>query len=196
MNERYEYLCGQRDDVLTSKRDLEGIIGDITGQMTDIFVTEFGRINTYFGQTFTEMFGGGKASLELEDRSQPLTCGIEIRVQPPGKQLKTITLLSGGEKAFVAIALYFAILKVRPTRSACSTRSTPRWTTGMSNASRAYLRGFSGKTQFIVITHRRGTMEAADVLYGVTMQEQGISRILHLDLNQMEHQLGISEEIK
>ena len=115
VNERYEYLCGQRDDVLTSKRDLEGIIGDITGQMTDIFVTEFGRINTYFGQTFTEMFGGGKASLELEDRSQPLTCGIEIRVQPPGKQLKTITLLSGGEKAFVAIALYFAILKVRPT---------------------------------------------------------------------------------
>ena len=83
MNERYEYLCGQRDDVLTSKRDLEGIIGDITGQMTDIFVTEFGRINTYFGQTFTEMFGGGKASLELEDRSQPLTCGIEIPCSRP-----------------------------------------------------------------------------------------------------------------
>ena len=196
VNERYEYLCGQRDDVLTSKRDLEGIIGDITGQMTDIFVTEFGRINTYFGQTFTEMFGGGKASLELEDRSQPLTCGIEIRVQPPGKQLKTITLLSGGEKAFVAIALYFAILKVRPTPfcmldeidAALDDRNVERFA--------GYLRGFSGKTQFIVITHRRGTMEAADVLYGVTMQEQGISRILHLDLNQMEHQLGISEEIK
>ena len=196
VNERYEYLCGQRDDVLTSKRDLEGIIGDITGQMTDIFVTEFGRINTYFGQTFTEMFGGGKASLELEDRSQPLTCGIEIRVQPPGKQLKTITLLSGGEKAFVAIALYFAILKVRPTPfcmldeidAALDDRNVERFA--------GYLRGFSGKTQFIVITHRRGTMEAADVLYGVTMQEQGISRILHLDLNQMEQQLGISEEIK
>ena len=167
-----------------------------TGQMTDIFVTEFGRINTYFGQTFTEMFGGGKASLELEDRSQPLTCGIEIRVQPPGKQLKTITLLSGGEKAFVAIALYFAILKVRPTPfcmldeidAALDDRNVERFA--------GYLRGFSGKTQFIVITHRRGTMEAADVLYGVTMQEQGISRILHLDLNQMEHQLGISEEIK
>ena len=167
-----------------------------TGQMTDIFVTEFGRINTYFGQTFTEMFGGGKASLELEDRSQPLTCGIEIRVQPPGKQLKTITLLSGGEKAFVAIALYFAILKVRPTPfcmldeidAALDDRNVERFA--------GYLRGFSGKTQFIVITHRRGTMEAADVLYGVTMQEQGISRILHLDLNQMEQQLGISEEIK
>lgn len=142
------------------------------------------------------MFGGGKASLELEDRSQPLTCGIEIRVQPPGKQLKTITLLSGGEKAFVAIALYFAILKVRPTPfcmldeidAALDDRNVERFA--------GYLRGFSGKTQFIVITHRRGTMEAADVLYGVTMQEQGISRILHLDLNQMEQQLGISEEIK
>lgn len=141
--------AGQRDDVLTSKRDLEGIIGDITGQMTDIFVTEFGRINTYFGQTFTEMFGGGKASLELEDRSQPLTCGIEIRVQPPGKQLKTITLLSGGEKAFVAIALYFAILKVRPTPfcmldeidAALDDRNVERFA--------GYLRGFSGKTQFI-----------------------------------------------
>ncbi len=194
VNERYEYLTGQRDDVLTSKRDLEGIISDITAQMTDIFTTEFAKINHYFGETFTEMFGGGKASLELEDATQPLSCGIEIRVQPPGKQLKTITLLSGGEKAFVAIALYFAILKVRPTPfcmldeidAALDDRNVERFA--------GYLRGFSGKTQFIVITHRRGTMEAADVLYGVTMQEQGISKILHLDLNQMEQQLGIKTE--
>ena len=194
VNERYTYLTEQRDDVLTSKRELEGIIGDITKQMTDIFTTEFAKINTYFGQTFTEMFGGGKASLELEDPSQPLTCGIEIRVQPPGKQLKTITLLSGGEKAFVAIALYFAILKVRPTPfcmldeidAALDDRNVERFA--------GYLRVFSGKTQFIVITHRRGTMEAADVLYGVTMQEQGISKILHLDMNQMEQQLGIYTE--
>ena len=191
VNERYTYLCSQRDDVLTSKRELEGIIGDITKQMTEIFVGEFARINTYFGQTFTEMFGGGKASLELEDKTQPLTCGIEIRVQPPGKQLKTITLLSGGEKAFVAIALYFAILKVRPTPfcmldeidAALDDRNVERFA--------GYLRGFSNKTQFIVVTHRRGTMEAADVLYGVTMQEQGISKILRLDLNQMERELGI-----
>lgn len=115
MNERYEYLAGQRDDVLHARGELESIVSSITNEMTDIFVREFGRINEYFGQTFTEMFGGGKASLVLEDPSQPLECGIEIRVQPPGKQLKTITLLSGGEKAFVAIALYFAILKVRPT---------------------------------------------------------------------------------
>ena len=193
VNERYEYLAGQRDDVFTSKRELEGIISDITKQMTEIFTTEFTKINTYFGQTFTEMFGGGKASLELEDVNAPLTCGIEIRVQPPGKQLKTITLLSGGEKAFVAIALYFAILKVRPTPfcmldeidAALDDRNVERFA--------SYLRGFSEKTQFIVITHRRGTMEAADMLYGVTMQEQGISKILHLDLNQMEQQLDIIE---
>lgn len=194
VNERYEYLTGQRDDVLTSKRDLEGIISDITTQMTEIFTTEFAKINTYFGQTFTEMFGGGKASLELEVPEEPLTCGIEIRVQPPGKQLKTITLLSGGEKAFVAIALYFAILRVRPTPfcmldeidAALDDRNVERFA--------SYLRGFSTNTQFIVITHRRGTMEAADMLYGVTMQEQGISKILHLDLNQMEQQLDIISE--
>ena len=194
VNERYEYLTGQRDDVLISKRDLEGIIRDITVQMTEIFTTEFAKIDTYFGQTFTEMFGGGKASLELEDPEEPLTCGIDIRVQPPGKQLKTITLLSGGEKAFVAIALYFAILRVRPTPfcmldeidAALDDRNVERFAT--------YLRGFSTDTQFIVITHRRGTMEAADVLYGVTMQEQGISKILHLDLNRMEKQLDIISE--
>ena len=191
VNERYTYLTEQRDDVLHSKRDLEGIIADITKQMTEIFTEEFTKINTYFGQTFVEMFGGGKASLELEDPSQPLTCGIEIRVQPPGKQLKTITLLSGGEKAFVAIALYFSILKVRPTPfcmldeidAALDDRNVERFAT--------YLRNLSQNTQFIVITHRRGTMEASDVLYGVTMQEQGISKILHLDLNQMEQQIGI-----
>ena len=193
VNERYEYLAGQRDDVLTSKRELEGIIADITKQMTEIFSTEFARINTYFSQTFVEMFGGGKASLELEDEANPLTCGIEIRVQPPGKQLKSITLLSGGEKAFVAIALYFAILKVRPTPfcmldeidAALDDRNVERYA--------KYLRTLCQKTQFIVITHRRGTMEASDVLYGVTMQEQGISKILHLDLNQMEQALGIVE---
>ena len=191
VNERYEYLCTQRDDVLHAKNDLLAIIRDITTQMTEIFTQEFAKINTYFGQTFTEMFGGGKASLDLDDPQAPLTCGIEINVQPPGKQLKTITLLSGGEKAFVAIALYFAILKVRPTPfcmldeidAALDDRNVERFAN--------YLRTFCAKTQFIVITHRRGTMEAADVLYGVTMQEHGVSKILHLDLNQMQKMLGI-----
>ena len=193
VNERYEYLSTQRDDVLQAKADLELIIHDITEQMTQIFVEEFDKINTYFGQTFVEMFGGGKGSLVLEDPADPLGCGIEIRVQPPGKQLKTITLLSGGEKAFVAIALYFAILKVRPTPfcmldeidAALDDRNVERYA--------SYLRTLCKKTQFIVITHRRGTMEEADILYGVTMQEQGVSKILHLDLNQMVQQLGITE---
>ena len=193
VNERYQYLAEQRDDVLNSKKDLEGIIRDITKEMTVIFVEEFRKIDQYFGQTFEEMFGGGKGSLVLEDPENPLTCGIEIRVQPPGKQLKTITLLSGGEKAFVAIALYFAILKVRPTPfcmldeidAALDDRNVERFA--------SYLRSLGKKTQFIVITHRRGTMEASDVLYGVTMQEQGISKLLRLDLNQMEEYLGIVE---
>ena len=193
VNERYTYLATQRDDVLSSKRDLEGIIRDITREMTTIFVEEFKKIDHYFGQVFEEMFGGGKGALILEDPENPLTCGIEIRVQPPGKQVKTITLLSGGEKAFVATALYFAILKVRPTPfcmldeidAALDDRNVERYA--------KYLRGLSKNTQFIVITHRRGTMEAADVLYGVTMQEQGISKLLRLDLNQMEQYLGIVE---
>ena len=193
VNERYSYLASQRDDVLTSKRELESIIRDITKEMTSIFVTEFGKIDHYFGQVFEEMFGGGKGQLILEDPENPLTCGIEIRVQPPGKQVKTITLLSGGEKAFVATALYFAILKVRPTPfclldeidAALDDRNVERFA--------SYLHNLSKNTQFIVITHRRGTMEASDVLYGVTMQEQGVSKLLRLDLNQMEAYLGIAE---
>ncbi len=193
VNERYSYLVEQRDDVLGSKRELESIIRNITQEMTTIFVEEFKKIDHYFGQTFEEMFGGGKAQLLLEDPEDPLGCGIEIRVQPPGKQVKTITLLSGGEKAFVATALYFSILKVRPTPfcildeidAALDDRNVERFA--------SYLHNLSKKTQFIVITHRRGTMEASDVLYGVTMQEHGVSKLLRLDLNQMEQYLGIVE---
>ena len=193
VNERYTYLAEQRDDVLNSKRELESIIRNITAEMTTIFVTEFNKIDHHFGMVFEEMFGGGKGQLILEDPENPLTCGIEIRVQPPGKQVKTITLLSGGEKAFVATALYFAILKVRPTPfclldeidAALDDRNVERFA--------RYLHNLAKATQFIVITHRRGTMEAADVLYGVTMQEQGVSKLLRLDLNQMEEYLGIVE---
>ena len=193
VNERYTYLSQQQEDVLVSKRELESIIRDITKEMTTIFVEEFQKIDHYFGITFEEMFGGGKGQLILEDPENPLTCGIEIRVQPPGKQLKTITLLSGGEKAFVATALYFAILKVRPTPfclldeidAALDDRNVERFA--------SYLHNLAKNTQFIVITHRRGTMEASDVLYGVTMQEQGVSKLLRLDLNQMEEYLGIVE---
>ena len=193
VNERYSYLTEQRDDVLNSKRELESIIHNITQEMTTIFVAEFQKIDHHFGVVFEEMFGGGKGQLVLENPEEPLTCGIEIRVQPPGKQVKTITLLSGGEKAFVATALYFAILKVRPTPfclldeidAALDDRNVERFA--------SYLHNLSKNTQFIVITHRRGTMEASDVLYGVTMQEQGVSKLLRLDLNQMEEYLGIVE---
>jgi len=191
VNERYTYLTGQRDDVERAKGELETIIGNITGEMKTIFAREFKVINEAFGQTFHELFRGGKATLELEDPEDILNCGIEIKVQPPGKALKIITLLSGGEKAFVAIALYFAILKVRPTpfvvmdeiEAALDDNNVVRFAD--------YMRTMAEKTQFIVITHRRGTMEEADVLYGVTMQEQGISRMLTINLNDVEKELKL-----
>ena len=191
VNERYTYLTDQRDDVEKAKMELEEVIGQITGEMRAIFSREFQSINESFGQTFQELFGGGRAALELEDPDDILNCGIEIKVQPPGKALKTITLLSGGEKAFVAIALYFSILKVRPTpfvvmdeiEAALDDNNVVRFA--------RYMRGMSEKTQFIVITHRRGTMEEADVLYGVTMQEQGVSRMLTINLNDVEKELKL-----
>ena len=191
VNERYTYLTDQRDDVQRAKGELEEIIADITGEMKTIFAREFQTIDQAFGQTFTELFGGGKATLELEDPEDILNCGIEIKVQPPGKALKIITLLSGGEKAFVAIALYFAILKVRPTpfvvmdeiEAALDDNNVARFA--------HYMRSMADKTQFIVITHRRGTMEEADILYGVTMQEQGVSRMLTINLNDVEKELKI-----
>ena len=191
VNERYTYLTEQRDDVEKAKKELEEVIAQITGEMKTIFAREFETINQAFGQTFQELFGGGKAALELEDPEDILNCGIEIKVQPPGKALKVLSLLSGGEKAFVAIALYFAILKVRPTpfvvmdeiEAALDDNNVVRFA--------RYMRSMSDKTQFIVITHRRGTMEEADVLYGVTMQEQGVSRMLTINLNDVEKELNI-----
>ena len=191
VNTRYTYLSEQRSDVEQAKEELLGIIDQITQQMTSIFAEQFQLLNESFQETFLELFGGGKARLELEDENDILNCGIEIKVQPPGKQLKTITLLSGGEKAFVAIALYFAILKVHPTpfcvmdeiEAALDEANVVRYA--------RYMRRIAGKTQFIVITHRRGTMEEADVLYGVTMQEKGVSRILTINLNDMAKELHI-----
>ena len=191
VNGRYTYLTGQRDDVEKAKEELAGIIKDITDQMTEIFAQQFKLLSESFQTTFTELFGGGQATLELEDESDILGCGIEIKAQPPGKTLKTISLLSGGEKAFVAIALYFSILKVHPTpfcvmdeiEAALDDINVTRYA--------RYMRQLAGNTQFIVITHRRGTMEEADVLYGVTMQERGVSKILTINLNDMAKELKI-----
>ena len=191
VNERYTYLTDQRDDVDKAKKELEEIIAGITDEMKTIFQREFATINEAFGTTFLELFGGGKATLELEDPNDILNCGIEIKVQPPGKALKIITLLSGGEKAFVAIALYFAILKVRPTPFVVMDEIEAALDDPNVSRFAHYMRTMSEKTQFIVITHRRGTMEEADVLYGVTMQEQGVSRMLTINLNDVEKELNI-----
>ncbi|NCB63191.1 MAG: chromosome segregation protein SMC, partial [Clostridia bacterium] len=191
INERYTYLTDQRDDVTKAKRELEKVIAEITSEMKSIFSEQFAVINKAFGETFLELFGGGRATLELEDENDILSCGIEIKVQPPGKALKIITLLSGGEKAFVAIALYFAILKVRPTPFCVMDEIEAALDDANVTRYARYLRMMADKTQFIVITHRRGTMEEADVLYGVTMQEQGISKLLTINLNDVEKELNI-----
>ena len=182
VNTRYEFLAGQRDDVEKAKSELVGIINDITGEMKAVFTERFREIDSCFRQTFLELFGGGKAALVLEDESDVLNCGIDIKVQPPGKALSNISLLSGGEMAFVAIALYFAILKVRPTPFCVMDEIEAALDEANVSRYAQYMRRMSDKTQFLVITHRRGTMEEADMLYGVTMQEKGVSTVIELDL--------------
>ncbi len=181
---RYEFLASQRDDVEKAKNELLGIIRDVTKEMTAVFSEQFKQINVAFQQTFKDLFGGGKASLELEDDNNILECGIEIRCQPPGKALSTLSLMSGGEMAFVAIALYFAILKVRPTPFCVMDEIEAALDEANVNRFADYMRRMAERTQFIVITHRRGTMEEADMLYGVVMQEKGVSTVLELDLEQ------------
>ena len=182
VNTRYAFLSEQRADVDKAKSELLDIIRDITGQMETVFVERFNQINECFHETFLDLFGGGKAALRLEDENDVLNCGIEIKVQPPGKALSNISLMSGGEMAFVAIALYFAILKVRPTPFCVMDEIEAALDDANVNRYAAYMRKMSDKTQFLVITHRRGTMEEADMLYGVTMQEKGVSTVIELDL--------------
>ena len=186
VSERYEFYTTQRDDVEKAKNELLGIIEEITSHMKTIFIREFTLINESFERTFKELFGGGKASLILEDPDDVLSCGIEIEVQPPGKSLKTITLLSGGEKAFVAIAIYFAILSVRPPPFVVMDEIDAALDDANVIRFADYMRFMSNNTQMIVISHKRGTMEEADVLYGITMQELGVSNILCIDLDEAE----------
>ncbi len=191
VRERFDFLDSQMTDLKKSKADLEKIIKELLWQMTTIFTEKFEQLNIEFGKTFTELFGGGKAELILVDPEDVLGCGIDIRVAPPGKIIKNIVSLSGGEQAFSAIALYFAILKIRPTPF-CMMDEIEAALDDVNVAKFASkLRDFCEKTQFIVITHRRGTMEEADVLYGVTMQERGISKLLTINVNEMERQLKL-----
>jgi chromosome segregation protein len=191
VSERYEFMKTQTDDVEKSKQELAGLIGGLTSKMREIFAQQFQLINANFGKTFVELFGGGSARLEFSEPDDVLTSGIEIIVEPPGKIIKNLSMLSGGERAFVAIALYFAILKVRP--SPFCVLDEIEAALDDSNVSRfaAYLRRMCGETQFIVITHRRGTMDEADMLYGVTMQDEGVSKLLTLNVGELVEKLGI-----
>ena len=194
INARYEFLTGERDDVENAKRELNGVIDELTEQMKSIFQERFAQINHHFNETFVEMFGGGKASLELGDEQDILECDIEIKAQPPGKSLKTISLLSGGEKAFAAIALYFAMLKVRPTPFCMIDEIDAALDAANVVRFADYMRRMSDKTQFIVITHRRATMERADMLYGLTMQQQGVTKMLTINLDEAEREFIKKDE--
>ena len=185
VSERYEFLTGQRDDLVAAQKDLLGIIADMTKVMKSEFQVKFNDIAKYFKQTFTELFGGGTASLSLEDPDDILNCGINIDVQPPGKKLQSLLLLSGGERALSAIALLFAILKTRPTPFCFLDEIEAALDDANVYRFADYIRNYSENTQFIVVTHRRGTMEAADVIYGVTMQEKGVSKLLELNINEL-----------
>jgi len=189
VNTRYMFLTSQRDDVEKAKNELLVIIGDITTHMRDIFLREFEIINISFEKTFKELFGGGRASLVLEDPEDVLGCGIEIKVQPPGKSLKILSLLSGGEKAFVAIAIYFAILSVRPPPFVVMDEIDAALDDANVLRFASHMRRLSNETQMLVISHKRGTMEEADVLYGVTMQELGVSSLLMIDLDEAERHM-------
>ena len=182
LKERYDFMSEQRVDLENAMSKLRKMITDMTAIMKEQFKENFEVINKNFEEVFKELFGGGTASLRLEDESNILECGIEITVQPPGKKLQNMTLLSGGEKAFTAIALLFAILKINPApfcvldeiEAALDDVNVYRYA--------EYLKKFAKDTQFLVITHRKGTMEAADTVYGVTMEENGISKLLSIKL--------------
>ncbi len=183
LKDRYDFMSEQRLDLENTMSKLRKVITDMTQIMKEQFREKFKIINKNFGEVFAELFGGGKASLNLEDEENILECGIEITVQPPGKKLQNMMLLSGGEKAFTAIALLFAILKINPApfcvldeiEAALDDVNVFRYAD--------YLKKFTEHTQFLVITHRKGTMEAADTVYGVTMEESGISKLLSMKLN-------------
>lgn len=181
VSERYEFMTSQIEDVEKSKKELENLISELTSNMKTMFTESFNIINENFKKIFVELFGGGKAELVLTEPENVLESGIEIIVAPPGKVIKNLSLLSGGEQAFIAIAIYFSILKLRPSPFCVLDEIEAALDDVNVSKYANYLRNFTDTTQFIVITHRRGTMEEADVLYGVTMQEKGISKLLKMD---------------
>ena len=191
VSERYQFMSAQVNDVEKSKKEITSLITNLTKQMKEVFVESFDQINKNFTYTFKELFGGGTASLSLSDPENILTSGIDILVHPPGKIVVHLDALSGGEKALVAIALYFSIMKVRPAPFCVMDEIEAALDDVNVYRFASYLRRMTEKTQFILITHRRGTMEEADVLYGVTMQDEGISKLLELRSTEVAAKLGI-----
>lgn len=191
VKERYDFLSAQVEDLEKSKAELLEIITGLEGEMCENFVEAFEKINKNFRIVFRELFGGGEAELTLTDPENVLTSGIEIRVAPPGKIIKSLMLLSGGEQSFVAIALIFAILRVNPTPFCIFDEIEAALDEANVFRFADYIKRYSDRNQFIVITHRRPTMEAADKLYGVTMYEKGISKVLTLDVGEIEEKIGL-----
>ena len=185
VSKRYEFLSGQRNDLQEAKKDLNGIIAEMIKEMETRFKTEFEKISKHFKTTFTELFGGGTGELSLGDPTNVLESPININVQPPGKKLQSLSLLSGGERALSAIALLFAIIKIRPTPFCFLDEIEAALDEANVYRFADYIKNYSKNTQFILITHRRGTMECADTIYGITMQEKGVSKLLRLNLGEI-----------
>lgn len=190
--EKYTMYKTQIADVQKSKAELNKLIETLTQQMKELFVLKFDEINTHFKHIFTELFGGGSGYLELTDRSDVLNCGIEIHAQPPGKTIKNIDLFSGGEKTVIAVAIYFAIMKVNPSPFCILDEIDSALDERNVDNIAEYCRRMSDSTQYIIITHRRGTMEVANMIYGVTMQQDGVSKLLELKIDEISDKLGVN----
>ena len=181
-NERYTQLQAQRNDLEQAKRDLEALIARLLKQMETVFVSQYGTLQGSFAPTFRRPFGGGNGELSLSDPGDPLNCGIEIIVQPPGKRRQLLSLFSGGERALTAIAILFAMLKLKPTPFCILDEIEAALDDANIGYFADYLKEFSRDTQFVVVTHRKGTMERCDTLFGVAMEERGISSMVSVNL--------------
>lgn len=193
VSERYTFLKEQIDDIEKSKSELNKIIEDLTVSMSEKFLTQFNKINSEFAVCFTDFFGGGKGELVLEEPDNCLESAIEIKIQPPGKSVQNINLFSGGEKSLAALALLFSVLKVTPSPFCIYDEVEAALDDVNVERFAKYMRKMTDNTQFISITHRRGTMEEADVLYGVTMQEKGVSKLLELQTAELAEKMGLEE---
>ena len=179
---RFDELTAQQSDLRAAENDLRELINRLIEQMQTTFVDNFSKLQVYFSETFTRLFGGGHAELQLMDPNDPLNCGIEVNAQPPGKKLQLLSLLSGGERALTAIAILFAMLKLKPTPFCILDEIEAALDDANIGYYADYLKEYSPDTQFIVITHRKGTMARCNALYGVAMEEQGVSKMVSVSL--------------